>query len=115
MTTTASRKAKGRRLQQWVRTQLIERLEIDPEDIESRPMGSGGEDLIMARAAREKFPFSIEAKNQESGNVWKAYEQAQANAKSYEPLIIMKKNNQKPVAVLDAEVFFDMMREVNDG
>ena len=78
-------------------------------------MGSGGEDLIMARAAREKFPFSIEAKNQESGNVWKAYEQAQANAKSYEPLVIMKKNNQKPVAVLDAEVFFDMMREVNDG
>ena len=115
MTTTASRKAKGRRLQQWVRTQLIERLEIDPEDIESRPMGSGGEDLIMARAAREKFPFSIEAKNQESGYVWKAYEQAQANAKAYEPLVIMKKNNQKPVAVLDAEVFFDMMREVNDG
>ena len=115
MTTTASRKAKGRRLQQWVRTQLIERLEIDPEDIESRPMGSGGEDLIMARAAREKFPFSIEAKNQESGNVWKAYEQAQANAKAYEALVVLKKNQQKPLVVLDAEVFFDMMREVNDG
>ena len=114
MTTTASRKAKGRRLQQWVRTQLIERLEIDPEDIESRPMGSGGEDLIMARAAREKFPFSIECMNQESGNVWKAYEQAQANAKAYEALVVLKKNQQKPLVVLDAEVFFDMMREVND-
>ena len=114
MTTTASRKAKGRRLQQWVRTQLIERLEIDPEDIESRPMGSGGEDLIMARAAREKFPFSIEAKNQESGNVWKAYEQAQANAKDYEPLVIMKKKKEKPLAVVDAEVFIKMMRETLD-
>ena len=77
-------------------------------------MGSGGEDLIMARAAREKFPFSIECKNQETGNVWKAQEQAQANAKDYEPLVIMKKNNEKPLAVVDAEVFIKMMRETLD-
>ena len=43
-----SAKAKGRRLQQWVRDQLIEQLEVHPEDIESRSMGAGGEDLIMA-------------------------------------------------------------------
>ena len=43
-------------------------------------MGAGGEDLIMARAAREKFPFSIECKNVEKLNVWEAYEQAQARA-----------------------------------
>ena len=111
---TSSAKAKGRRLQQWVRERLIEGLDIHPEDIESRPMGSGGEDLIMARAAREKLPFSIECKNQETGNVWKAYEQAQANAKDYEPLVIMKKNNEKPLAVVDAEVFIKMMRETLD-
>ena len=38
-------------------------------------MGAGGEDLIMA-GAREKFPYSIECKNQESINIWKSYEQA---------------------------------------
>ena len=43
------RKAKGRRFQQWVRDKLIEVLNIHPEDIESRSMGAGGEDLIMAR------------------------------------------------------------------
>ena len=57
---TQSAKAKGRRFQQWVRDQLIEKLEVHPEDVESRSMGAGGEDLIMARAAREKFPYSIE-------------------------------------------------------
>ena len=31
-----SAKAKGRRLQQWVRDQLIEKLEVHREDIESR-------------------------------------------------------------------------------
>ena len=62
---TQSAKAKGRKLQQWVRDQIIEQLEVHPEDIESRSMGAGGEDLIMARAARQKFPFSIECKNVE--------------------------------------------------
>ena len=68
-----SAKAKGRRLQQWVRDQLIEQLEVHPEDIESRSMGAGGEDLIMARAARQKFPYSIECKNVEKLNIWEAY------------------------------------------
>ena len=54
---TQSAKAKGRRFQQWVRDQLIEKLDVHPEDVESRSMGAGGEDLIMARAAREKFPY----------------------------------------------------------
>ena len=112
---TSSAKAKGRRLQQWVRTLLIEKLDIHEEDIESRPMGSGGEDLIMARAAREKFPFSVECKNQETGNVWKAMEQAQANAKHYTTIVVMKKNNEKPLVVIDAEVFIDMIGEINDG
>ena len=56
---TQSAKAKGRKLQQWVRDQIIEQLEVHPEDIESRSMGAGGEDLIMARAARQKFHFSV--------------------------------------------------------
>ncbi len=62
---TQSAKAKGRRFQQWVRDQLIEQLEVHPEDVESRSMGAGGEDLIMARAASEKFPYSIACNNQE--------------------------------------------------
>ena len=66
---TQSAKAKGRRLQKEFRNLLIEKLNIHPEDIESRSMGASGEDLIMARAAREKFPYSIECKNVEKLNV----------------------------------------------
>ena len=51
---TQSAKAKGRRLQQWVRNLLIEELEIHPEDIESRSMGAGGEDLIMGSCCERK-------------------------------------------------------------
>ena len=110
---TQSAKAKGRRFQQWVRDQLIEQLGVHPEDIESRSMGAGGEDLIMARAAREKFPYSIECKNQESVNVWKSYEQAKENSGNYEPLVIIKRNNTKPLVLIDAE-YFVSLHDKND-
>ena len=78
---------------------------VHPEDIESRSMGAGGEDLIMARDARQKFPYSIECKNVEKLNVWDAYQQAIENSGDYEPILVMKKNGKKPLVVLDAEKF----------
>ena len=115
-----SAKAKGRRLQQQFRDLLIEKLDIHPEDIESRSMGAGGEDLVMARAAREKFPFSIECKNVEKLNVWEAYNQAKENStpsrlsgNAYEPLVVMKKNNHKALVVLDAEKFVEICQKLN--
>jgi hypothetical protein len=102
---TQSAKAKGRRLQQWIRDLLIEKLEVHPEDIESRSMGAGGEDLIMARAARKKFPYSIECKNQEKVNIWDAYDQAQENSGDYEPIVVLKRNNTKPLVLIDADYF----------
>ena len=110
-----SAKAKGRRLQQWVRDKLIEALDIHSEDIESRSMGAGGEDLIMARAARLKFPHSIECKNVEKLNIWDAYEQASANSGDYEPLVVIKKNGKKPLAVVDAEYFINLFGDKNDS
>ena len=114
MMKTQSRKAKGRRLQQQFMQLLIEKLDIDSEDIESRAMGSGGEDLIMSKAARQKFPYSIECKNQESLNIWKAWEQANGNKGMYEPLVVIKKNGVRPLVVLDAENFLDMIKEFNN-
>jgi len=108
---TQSKKAKGRRLQQWVRDLLIEKLEVHPEDIESRSMGAGGEDLIMSRSAREKFPYSIECKNQESLNIWKSYEQAQQNSGNYEPIVVIKRNNVKPLVLVDADYFIQLHKK----
>ncbi len=111
---TQSAKAKGRRLQQWFRDLLIEKLDVHPEDIESRSMGAGGEDLIMARAARSKFPYSIDCKNQESVNVWKAYEQAKENSGDYEPLVVLKRNNTNPLILVDADYFVRLHNELVD-
>jgi|TARA_R100000781_G_scaffold99644_1_gene63241 hypothetical protein len=108
---TQSAKAKGRNLQKWVVNKLIETFDIHPEDIKSCSMGAGGEDVVMARAAREKFPFSVECKNVEKLNVWDAYEQAKANSSGYEPIVVMKKNHKKPLVVLDAEHFIEIIKD----
>ena len=114
MMKTQSRKAKGRRLQQQFMQLLIEKLDIDPEDIESRSMGAHGEDLIMSKAARNKFPYSIECKNQERMNIWSAWDQANENKGMYEPLVVIKKNGVRPLVLLDAENFLEMIKEFNN-
>jgi hypothetical protein len=107
---TSSAKQKGRKLQQWFRDLLIEKLDIHPEDIESRSMGAQGEDIMMARDARNKFPFSIECKNQEKLNIWEAYKQAIENSGDYEPLVVLKRNNHKPLVLIDAESFVKLIK-----
>ena len=109
---TQSAKAKGRRLQQWFRDLLIDKLRIHKEDIESRSMGACGEDLIMARSARQKFPYSIECKNQEKINIWESYKQANENSKDYEPVVVLKRNKHKPLVLVDAEYFVELHNRV---
>ena len=108
---TSSAKQKGRRFQQWVRDLLIEKLDIHPEDIESRSMGAAGEDIMMARSARNLFPFSIECKNQQSVNIWKSYEQAKENSGDHEPIVFLKRNNIKPLVLVDAEYFVELHKK----
>ena len=94
---------------------MIEKLEVHPEDVESRSMGAGGEDLIMARAARAKFPYSIECKNQESVNVWKAFEQANENSGDYQPIVVIKRNKSRPLVLIDAEYFVELHKKTLDN
>ena len=108
---TSSAKAKGRKLQQWFANLLVESLGLDEEDIESRPMGSQGEDIILGKQSRQIFPYSVECKNQEAVNVWKAYEQASENCKGYEPVVVIKRNRTKPLGLVDAEPFVELCRK----
>ena len=82
---TSSAKAKGRKLQQWFRNLLI-----------------------------EKFPYSIECKNQEAINVWKSYEQAEENSGDYEPIVVLKRNKTKPLVLVDADYFVRLHNELMD-
>ena len=108
-----SGKAKGRRLQQWIANEILNRFTgLDPDDVTSRSKGCGGEDVLRSPKARGKVPFSVEAKNTERLNLHRAYTQCVENSKDlHEPLLIVKKNHSKPLAVVDAEWFIKNWRK----
>ena len=87
--------------------QILDRFTgLADDDVTSRSMGCGGEDVLLSPKARAKFPFSVECKNTERLNLYKAYDQCIDNSKElHEPLLIVKKNQHKPLAVVDAEYF----------
>ena len=101
---SASAKAKGRRLQQKVRDLLTAHLKLEPGDIESRSSGANGVDLLLSPRARAAFPYDIEIKNVERLNLWTAWAQTEANA-TLTPLLIVARNGQRPLAILDLEAF----------
>lgn len=73
-------------------------------------MGAQGEDCTLSSAARKLVPFQIECKSLARIGVYKLYEQAQAHGK-HEPLLVIKQNRSKHLAVVDAETFFALVRK----
>lgn len=106
MTTVKSAKAKGRKLQNWVRDTLKEFFGFTDDDIRCAIMGEGGEDIkLLSHEARSAFQFSTECKNREVyKGVYAAYEQ---HKEANEPLLIIKMNGKSPLAIIDARVFIE--------
>ena len=111
---SSSCKAKGRLLQQEVRKDLIEKIGIHELDIESTAMGQSGCDLYLSRAAREIFPFGVEAKNQETTDIWAWVKQCETNAKKegLRPLLVFRRNRSDPIAAMPWDTFLCVWNEV---
>lgn len=111
----ASRKAKGRLLQQWVAQKISDLLGIPwgkDELISSREMGQAGTDIRLVGKAKKLFRYSIECKNQESWSLPSWIKQAKSNqAKGTEWLLFVKKNRHEEIVVMSAEVFFKIQNE----
>ena len=106
---TQSAKAKGRKLQQWVRDTLIGYYPHLLGHITSTSMGAGGEDVGMSPTARAEIPLSFECKSRKSFSIYKVLDQAKANCPANsQPVLIIKQDRSKPLAILDAEYFFEV-------
>jgi len=109
MPSVKSSKAKGRRLQNYVRETLrqifieqwtkLPRLEDD--DIKSQTMGMTGEDIVLSPAAKKIIPYSFECKNVEKLNIWNALEQAETNCDGRTPVVVFKRNRSKTYVAIE--------------
>ena len=109
-----SAKSKGRLLQKFVAAEIVDSFAaLEAADCRSTSMGCSGEDVQRSPLAMRLFPFSVECKNCESLNVWKAIEQCRSNCGGQTPLVVIKKNSEKPQAVLPWSVFIALVRRAH--
>ena len=114
-----SRKAKARKLQNWVAKKISELLNMPygkDEMIAPREMGASGTDVRLIGTAKELFPYSVECKNQETWSIPSWIKQAKDNELEGTCwLLFCKKNRCKPVIVMDAEKFFEIYKKTLKG
>lgn len=111
----SSAKAKGRRFTVELADLLIRRLGLDPADVRTVPSGVHGPDLWLSAEALKRFPFTVEAKNQEQLRLFSALYQASLHAVGTElkPLLAFKRNRSETYVCLHVEDFLELIAELN--
>ena len=111
---TASKKAKGRKLQNDVRDCLLQTFpELEQDDIRTAVMGESGEDIKLSPAAQRLIPYSFECKNQERLNIWSSLSQAEENSNDRTPVLVFKRNRSKTYVAIDVDSFLNLIKQEN--
>ncbi len=111
---TSSAKAKGRNLQKYVVSRILHYFkDLETDDVSSRSMGASGEDILLSPRARRCLPISLECKSHARYAIYKDYLQAQNNCGDNAPVVIIKQNNSKPLALMDLEYFLKVMKDAS--
>ena len=111
-----SSKAKGRRLQNYVRDKLRNMYitlwekapKLEEDDIKSQTMGMPGEDIVLSPAAKKLIPYSFECKNNERLNIWQSIEQCEDNSNGSIPVVVIKRNRSKVYAVMEFDEWLEI-------
>ena len=113
--TPQSAKAKGRRLQKYVRDKFLEHFpSLGRDDVRSTAMGQGGEDVQLSTAARRLIPYQTECKNKARSQMHTWYEQACEHG-AHEPLLIVKQDGASVLAVVSFDHFLELIKKNNEN
>ena len=114
----ASAKAKGRKWQQAVAAAIQKKFNLHEDDVVSRPMGSGGVDLMMSVLAQTVVGISFECKKTTTEPTLKALSQARHNAYpgtvgvvAWQPRGV---GGESGVVTLDLDEFLDLVKRLSD-
>ena len=108
-----SRKAKGRRLQNFVRDKILKTFpHLKAKDVQCVENYAPEPDIILSKVARKLCPYQWEIKNQEKmKTIYDFYKQAKKNARKSEPVVVMKMNSRDPLVVIDFEHFLELIKD----
>ena len=108
-----SRKAKGRRLQNFVRDKILKNFpHLRAKDVQCVENYAPGPDIILSKVGRKLVPYQFEIKNQQKmKTVYDFYSQASKNSRKLEPVVVMKMNSRDPLVVIDFEHFLELIKD----
>lgn len=109
----SSAKSKGRALQKYVAARIQEVFGLPETDVVSRPMGSGGRDIMLSDRALKALPVSFEVKNTKVFPGLSALEQSAYNAGEHAPVVAWKppgKGMEKTLVYMDLEMFLHFVK-----
>lgn len=108
---TRSAKNKGKRLEKWIAAQVRAAYPLlTDDDVRVNIGAETGEDLKLSSKAKHVFPYSVEAKNRETfKTLYGFYKQAAQHPG--EPLLVIKMNHEEPLAILNADYFFELIKK----
>jgi len=107
----SSAKRKGKKLQSLIRNKILETFKhLRPEDVRVAGIGENGADVKLSAVAKKLFPYEVECKNQEKfRTLYKFWRQTERHGK-LEPVLIIKMNSEGPLAIVDLDHFFDLVK-----
>lgn len=84
--------------------------QLEPDDITSRSMGAGGEDILLSPAARKLIPYSFECKSIARFAGYNYLEQAKTNTPpGMKPVAVVKANFKSPIVIMYLEDFMEKL------
>lgn len=115
----SSAKAKGRIWQQSVAAAVRRKFNLHADDVVSRPMGSGGADLMLSPKAQKALGVTFECKKTTAEPTLKALEQARYNAYpgtvgvvAWQPRGV---GGERGVVTLDLDEFLGLMKRLQEA
>jgi hypothetical protein len=111
----ASAKAKARRAQALVRERILALFPaLAADDVKTAVMGERGADIILSPTAKAAFPYAVEVKARAAFSTATDYAQAERHCATsttkVEPLLILKPDRLKPLAVISLDHFEALLR-----
>ena len=81
------------------------------KDVDVANTGENGRDIKLSKVAKLLVPYSFETKNQEKvKTVYDWLDQAKRNSGNLEPIVVMKQNTRRPLAVIALDHFFELIK-----
>jgi|TARA_R100001224_G_scaffold106089_1_gene80291 hypothetical protein len=102
---------KGRKLQNIVRDKILKTFKhLKRSDVHVAGVGVNGPDIVLSRIGKRLVPYQFETKSQQKMKTiydWK--KQSEKNT-HLDGVLIIKRNASKPLAVIDMDLFFDLIK-----